>query len=76
MGSSALSAMGRLTGLALGSGTLALRRSNEVAALLGEAAVEPLLVLSVHLRAPSLAARFLLLPASASVGPLLRSLRV
>ncbi len=76
MGASALEAMGRLTGLPLASGPLALRRSNEGAALLGEAALQPRLVLSVHLRAPSLAARFLLLPASASVGPLLRSLRV
>jgi chemotaxis protein CheC len=76
MGASALSAMARLTGLALVSGTPALRRSDEGAALLGEAALQPLLVLSVHLRAPSLAAWFFLLPASASIGPLLRSLRV
>jgi chemotaxis protein CheC len=76
MGVSALSAMGRLTGLTLSSGEPVLRRSALSAPLPFEADRAPGLVLEVRLRAPSLAAQFLLLPATASVGPLLHSLRV
>jgi chemotaxis protein CheC len=73
MGASALSAMGKLTGLAFASGQVVLRQSAHAAPPGNEA---PRLVLDVHLRAPSFAVQFLLLPEAASVGALLRSLRV
>ena len=77
MGVSALSAMGRLTGLTLSSGEPVLRRSALGASSPpAEEGRTPGLVLEVRLRAPSLAAQFLLVPAAASVGPLLHSLRV
>ena len=76
MGASALSAMGRLTGLGLACGAPVLRRSSEELSLSDEASLGAGLVLEVRLRAPTLAVQFLLLPQVDSVGPLLRSLRV
>jgi chemotaxis protein CheC len=76
MGASALLAMGRLTGLAFAPTEPVLRRSGPKVPAGGEAAEAPHLVLEVRLRAPAFAAQFLFLPEGASLGALLRSLRV
>jgi chemotaxis protein CheC len=76
MGASALSAMGRLTGLTLTSGAPVLRRSGSAGPSDGAGTEAPLLVLEVRLRAPAFAAQFLFVPGGASLGALLRSLRV
>ena len=76
MGASAFGAMGRLTGLALASREPVLRRSGPEGPLGCEAAEAPLLVLEVRLRAPAFATQFLFVPGGASLGALLRSLRV